>query len=88
VFTCGSTAILINLPPASPEKGLQIIMYTEVGKQLCQLVEKTSADISYLQKFASFFRGPDITVKYGPIIAWVEAGLEIGDLQELPIEGQ
>jgi uncharacterized repeat protein (TIGR03899 family) len=86
VVTCGDTCILINRPKGTPEQAIQAIVFTEIGRQLVQLVEKKPADPIYIRKFASFFRREGVTIQSGFIIEWQGDNIRYINLQDVPAE--
>lgn len=70
VMTCGSTCVLMDRPAGTPKQPIQAVVFTEIGKQLVQLVERTPAEPQYIEKFASFFQKPGVVVKSGTIVQW------------------
>lgn len=86
VFACGSTCVVVDRAKDTPKHALKCIAFTEIGKQLLQLVEKAPADSEYIQKFAALFRQDGVVIKSGLIIEWQNNSLRHTDLQEVPVE--
>lgn len=70
VFTCGNTLILVNRPTGTPKQTVRSIVFTEIGRQLLQLVEKKTPDPNYIMKIASFFRREGVYIQAGLITGW------------------
>lgn len=84
ILTCGATCIFIHRPAGTPKQPLTVVVFTEIGKQLLQLVEPKPADASYLIKFASFFKREGIVVKAGDILSWNDDGrFNYGNIREV-----
>ncbi len=86
IFTCGNTCVLVNRPKGTPEQTIQVIVFTEIGRQLLQLVERKSPDPNYIKKFASFFRREGVSIQSGLIIEWQGDSIKYINLQEVPAE--
>jgi hypothetical protein len=61
-------------------------VFTEIGRQLLQLVERKPADPKYIKKFASFFRREGISIQSGLIIGWEGDSFKYNNLHEVPAE--
>jgi hypothetical protein len=85
-FTCGSTCVVVERSKGTPKQNVRAIVFTEIGKQLLQLVHKQPADPGYIQKFASFFRREGVIIKSGLVIEWLKDGIRFSNLQEVPVE--
>jgi hypothetical protein len=83
VFVCGSTCVLIDRPAGTPKQPIQVVLFTEIGKQLLQLVDRTPADPQYIEKFASLFQKPGVIVKTGRIVQWYGDGFRHIGLHEV-----
>lgn len=84
VFTCGSTCILIDRPAGTPKQPVQAAVFTEIGKQLLQLIDRVPADPQYIEKFASSFQCPGVVISSGRILEWQDEGFTPADLIEVP----
>jgi len=84
VFACGSTCIMVERPKGTPKQSVTAIVFTEIGKQLLQLVDRSLADPCYIQKFASLFRREGVVIKSGLILKWHKDGIEAANLLEVP----
>lgn len=84
VFSCGSTCILVNRPSGTPKQSVKAIVFTEIGKELLQLVECVPADPAYIQRFAALFQQPGVVVKSGRITEWLDDGFRHTNLVEVP----
>lgn len=85
VFTCGNTCILMDRPKGTPKQGITAIVFTAIGRQLLQLIDKAPADPEYIKKFASFFRHPGCTIKSGSIIEWLPNQIKYDKVEDVPI---
>ena len=86
VFTCGNTCVVVKRTKGTPKQEMQAIVFTEIGRQLLQLVEKKPPDPDYIKKFASVFRGEGVSVQEALIVGWQEDGIKCGDFHEIPTE--
>lgn len=86
VFTCGNTCVLVERPKGTPKQAIQAIVFTEIGRQLLQLVERKPADPGYIKKFASLFRREGISIKAGLIVEWQGDSIRYINLYEVPVE--
>lgn len=84
VFTCGSTCVIIDRPAATPKQPIKAVVFTEIGKQLLQLVDRAPADPKYIEKFATFFQEPGVVVKSGTIAQWHGDGFRCTEFHEVP----
>ena len=84
VFTCGSTCILVDRPAGTPKQPVTALLFTGIGKQLLELVERVEAPPEYISKFASSFQREGVVVKSGKIIEWGDKGFRHIDLLEVP----
>ena len=66
-FFCGTTCLSLERSVKTPLQQTAVILFTEVGKQLYNLIEKQMADIGYLKKVASLFISEGIAFKYAQI---------------------
>lgn len=88
VFTCGSTCVFVERPKGTPKQALAAIVFTEIGRQLLQLVEKSPASPEYIRKFASYFRKEGVTLKSGLIVGWQADVISYVNLHEITEESQ
>jgi len=84
VFTCGGSCVLIDRPAGTPKQLIQAVVFTKIGKQLLQLVDRTPADPQYIEKFATSFQTPGVVVKSGMIVQWQGEGFRHVGLHEVP----
>ncbi len=84
VFTCGSTCMLVDRPAGTPKQPVNAVVFTEIGKELLQLVERVPADPKYVEKFAKSFQRPGVVVQSGIIVGWQDEGFRYAGLQEVP----
>lgn len=84
VFTCGSTCIFVDRPAGTPKQPVNALVFTEIGKQLLELVERVEASPEYISKFASSFQREGVVVKSGRIIKWHDKGFRHSELREVP----
>ncbi len=85
-LTCGNTCVLINRPKGTPKQAIQAIVFTEIGQQLFQLVEKKPADPKQVKKFASLFQREGVTFQYGLIVEWQGRDFRYINLQKVPTD--
>jgi hypothetical protein len=86
VFICGLTCVLINRPPNAPKQAIKTIMFTEIGRELLQLLGKKPADPKYIIKFASLFRRDGNSIQSGLIIGWHGDQIRYINLNDVPDE--
>lgn len=84
VFTCRSTCVLVDRPSGTPKQRVNAIVFTVIGRELLQLVERTPADPLYIERFAEIFQIPGVIVRSGTIVEWLEEGIRHADLHEVP----
>jgi len=84
VFSSGNTAIIINRLKGTPRQALTCIMFTENGKQLLQLIEKSPADLDYIKRFASIWRREVVEIQSGIIVEKENGKFALENLQEIP----
>jgi len=85
VFTSGRTCIVVNRAKDTPPQSLTCIVFTEIGKQLFQLIEQSSlADPEYVKKFAGFWRREGVEIKSGIIVERKDNYIRHVNLQEVP----
>jgi hypothetical protein len=85
VFTSGRTCIVVNRAKDTPQQNLTCILFTEIGKQLFQLIEQSSfADPEYVKKFAGFWRREGVEIKSGIIVERKDNYIRYVNLQEVP----
>ncbi len=85
VFTSGKTCVIVYRKKDMPQQSLTCIYFTEIGKQLFQLTEKTFlADPEYVKKFAGFWRHEGVEIKSGIIIEQKDNYIRYVNLQEVP----
>lgn len=84
-YSCGSTCIFIRKPADKPEHKIDVVAFTEIGKQLLQLVDREPADTKYIEKFASSFQAAGMAVKSGEITHWKnDNSFEHKNLNDVP----
>ena len=83
-FTCGSTCVIVDRPAGTPMQTAHAEGFTEIGRQLFQLVEREPADPLYIEKFASSFQSPGVVVRSGIIVDWKGDEISCDDLSEVP----
>lgn len=83
-FTCGTTCVFVFRPAGTPEQSVSAIVFTVIGRELLQLVERVPADPEYITKFANIFQEPGVVVKFGRILEWKNGGFSHTKLQEVP----
>ncbi len=69
VFTCGRSCLLIDQPAGLLLK-LNVIFFSQIGRQLLELVDKCPADPDYIKKVASFFKREGVEIKSGRVVGW------------------
>jgi hypothetical protein len=85
VFTSGRTCIIINRAKDTPQQSLSCIVFTEIGRQLFQLIEQSSlADPEYVKKFAGFWRREGVEIKSGIIVERKDNHIRYVNLQTVP----
>lgn len=84
VFTIGNTCIIVNRIKDTPHQNLNVIVFTEIGKQLYQLTEQSPADFEYVKKFAGFWRREGVEIKSGLIIEKKSNMIRYANLQDVP----
>jgi len=84
IFISGNTCIVVNRLKDTPQQNLTIISFTEIGKQLLQLLEVTPADFDYVKKFASFWRREGVDIKSGAIVKQQNDNIRYINLQDIP----
>lgn len=67
-------------------QAIQAIVFTEIGRELLQLLEKNADIPKYIIKFASLFRRDGVTIKSGLIIGWQGDQIRYINLQDVPNE--
>jgi hypothetical protein len=70
-FICGNTCIFIKRLKETPKQTLPVIAFTEIGRQLLQLVEKKPAEPDYIKKFATHFRNEGVSIQSALIVEWI-----------------
>ena len=85
-LVCGNTCVLINRPKGTPKQAIQVLVFTEIGRQLLQLVEKKPADPKHINKFASLFQREGVTFQSGLIVGWEGSNFRYINLQNVPTE--
>jgi len=86
VFTCGKTCVLVKRPKGTPMQEIQVVVFTEIGRQLLQLIERKPADPDYIKKFASLFRLEGVSIQSGLIIERQGNTIEYINIQDVPAE--
>jgi hypothetical protein len=85
VFTSGKTCIIISRTKDAPQQGLNCIIFTEIGRQLFQLTEKSFlADPEYVKRFAGVWRREGVEIKSGIIVEQKDNHIRYINLQEVP----
>ena len=84
ILTCGSTCVIIDRPAGIPRQSITVLFFTEIGKQLLQLVERVPTDPQYIEKFASSFQIAGVVVSSGRIVDWHGNFFNYTDLHEVP----
>ena len=69
-FTCGATCILVDRPAGTPKQPVNTVVFTEIGRELYLLVERTPADPTYVEKIAEAFQSPGVVVRSGTVVQW------------------
>lgn len=84
IFKSGRTCIVLYLAKDTPLLGLKCILFTDIGKQLFQLIEQSSlADSEYIKKFAGFWRREGVEIKSGIIVEQKGNSIKFENLQEV-----
>jgi uncharacterized repeat protein (TIGR03899 family) len=85
VFTSGKTCIIVTRAKDAPKQGLNCITFTEIGKQLFQLTDKSFlADPEYVKRFAGIWRREGVEIKSGIIVEQKDDYIKHVNLQEVP----
>jgi len=85
VFTCGSTCVSVDRSAGTPKQRVAAVVFSEIGKQLLQLVKSEPADPQYIEKFASYYQKVGVVVTSGRILHWNDDGsFRCDDLREVP----
>ena len=84
VFKSGKTCIVVARTKETPQQGLPCIVFTEIGKQLFQLIDKNFlADPEYVKYFSRFWRHEGVEIKSGIIIDEKNGFITYANLQEV-----
>lgn len=86
VFTCGTTCFIVLRPKGTPKQEANVIVFTEIGKQLLQFIDKEPCDLEYMKKFTSSFKGEGATVQYGQVLGMVGNSIQHTTLQQLQMD--
>jgi len=86
VFTCGTTCFVVNRPKGTPKQDVSVIVFTEIGKELLQFIDKEPCDLDYIKEFTSSLKSEGSTVQYGQIIGIRGDSIQHGPLQQLQID--
>ena len=85
VFSCGSTCIVVKRPAGSPEIEIQqVLIFSEVGTQLLQLVDRKPADPDYIAQLVALLQGDEVAIKTGKIASWHGTTFKVTDLVDVP----
>lgn len=84
IFICGTTCVFVFRPAGTAKQSVMSAVFTEIGRQLFQLVESEPADPQYIEKFASFFQIDGVIVKSGKIESKQGNRLNYTDFHEVP----
>jgi hypothetical protein len=84
VFTSGKTCIIVSRTKETPQQSLTCILFTEIGKQLFELIDKNFlADPEYVKNFAKVWRHEGVEIKSGIIIEQKDNYIRHVNLQEI-----
>jgi len=67
IFIVGNKLVVVEKRPNAPKKGIPILLFTSIGKELLNLIQP-NPEFTYIQKLASDLRSENITVKYAHIL--------------------
>ena len=67
ILTCGSTCVFVSRPAGTPLLQVNIVAFTDIGRQLLKLVERGPADSQYFEKFTATFQVPGVVER---IVEW------------------
>jgi hypothetical protein len=85
IFKSGKTCIVITRTKETPQQSLNCILFTEIGKQLFQLIDNNFlADPEYVKYFAKFWRHDGVEIKSGIIIDEKNGYITYTNLHEVP----
>jgi hypothetical protein len=65
IFLTGTSCVVVYRPKGTPRQNIDAIFFTEIGKQLYQVIEQSPADAGYIERFARLWRGENIETKSG-----------------------
>ncbi len=85
-FACGKTIVRVNQSNGTPDQSISVIAFTEIGRELLQLVEKKIAAPKYIKKFASLFQHKGVTIQSGLIVEQNGSDIKCTNLQNVPTE--
>lgn len=86
VFICGNTCVFVDRLAGMPKQLINAHVFTQIGKELFQLIDKTPADPDYIKKFASYFRRKGVSIRSGLIVEWQGTIFKCINLLEIPDE--
>lgn len=81
VFIAGSTVIIANIKANTPTIQLPVNVFSNSGNELFKLIN-TTPPFDYLKYFANSFKGENVDVKYGYILAWEGDSVRHSPLQD------
>lgn len=63
----GNKSIILNRKPNTPKQALRVLLFTNIGKELAQLVDLEFNE-NYMNKICSTFVHPNVEIKYGTLL--------------------
>jgi hypothetical protein len=76
-------AIIIELKSGAPELKLPILIFTQIGMELLNLVKK-EVDMEYLKHIKNYLKSEYVSVKIGDIVEKDSKSAKIVNVQEIP----
>lgn len=85
IFKSGRTCIVVTRTRETPQQSLACIIFTEIGKQLFELIDKNYlADPDYVKNFVRAWRYEGVEIKSGIIIDEKDGYIKYANLQDVP----
>lgn len=84
IFKSGKTCIVVVRTKETPQQSLTCILFTEIGKQLFELIDKNYlADPDYVKNFVRAWRHEGVEIKSGIIISEKDGYINYANLQDV-----
>jgi len=82
-FLMGTTLIITHRTSKTPKQSMNCYVFTEIGKQLFNIITHPAVDLEYIKWFCNFWRNESVSIKIREITEIKNNGISYTNLRDL-----